>query len=153
VLAVAGGAIGGELVTPGIARVAALAGELGVATAQRKPRRLVVVEADGRPFARRMAGFTGLAVATRVFVLQAVTGDAGGGETRRGLAGVALCAGDFPVAGHRGKRGFVVIEGLHPPPALLAVTAFALFAQPALMPIDRLVAVKAASWRLAVFRG
>ena len=79
VLAMAGDTVGGEPVAPGVGGVALLAGELGMAAAQRKPRCLVVVEAHGRPLGRRLAGFAVAAVAARMLVLQAVTGHAGGG--------------------------------------------------------------------------
>src|SRR4029453_5506720 len=55
ILAVAGGAVGGQPVAPGIAGVAAFTGELGMTAAQGKPRRLFVVEEDGLPLGRRVA--------------------------------------------------------------------------------------------------
>src|SRR5262245_2609711 len=116
VLAVAGGAVGGEPLAAGVAGVAAFAGELGVAPAQGKPRRLVVVEADGCPFGGRMAGLAGAAVAARMLVLQAVTGAAGGCQTLIALAGVALGAGHLLVGGHQLEPRFDVVEGFHAPP-------------------------------------
>src|SRR5262245_15462584 len=152
ILAVAGGAVGGQPVAPGVAGVAAFTGELGMAAAQGKPRRLVVVEADGRPFGGCMAGLAAAAVAPRMLVLQAVTGAAAGGQTLVALAGVALGAGNRLVGGHQRELGLAVVEGFHPPPGLLPVTAFALFAQPTFVRVGRPVAVEAAPGRLAVFR-
>ena len=136
ILAVAAGAGGGQLVTPGLAAVAAFTGELGMGAAQGEARRLVVVEGHGDPFCRGMAALAGTAVATGVLVLKAVTGAAGGGQALVALAGVALAAGDLLVSGKEREPGLAVIEGLHAPPGLLTVTAFALFAQPAFVGVD-----------------
>ena len=152
ILAVAGGAVGGQAVAPGIAGVAAFTGELGMSAAQGKPPRRVVVEADGCPFGRRMAGLAPAAIAPRMLVLQAVTGGAGGGQTLVALAGVALGAGDLLMGGHQREPRLAMVEGFHAPPGLLAVTGFARLAQLAFAGVDRPVAVEAAPGRLAVFR-
>jgi len=136
ILAVAGGAIGGQPHAPGIAGMAAFTGELGMAAAQGKPRRLVVVEADGRPFGWRMAGLAGAAIAPRMLVLKAVAGAAAGGQALVALTGMALGAGDLLVGAHQHKLRLAVVEGFHAPPGLLAVTAFALFPQPAFVRVD-----------------
>jgi hypothetical protein len=152
ILVVAGGAVGRRAVVPGVAAVAAFTGELGMAAAQGEPRRLVVIEAYGSPFCRGVAGLAGAAIATRVFVLQAVTAAAGGGQALVALAGVALAIGDLLVGADQREPRLAVIEGFHAPPGLLAVTGFALLAQPAFAGVDRPVAVEAAPGRLAVFR-
>src|SRR5215475_1066728 len=134
VLAMAGDASGRQPVAPGIGGVAALAGELGVAAAQGEPR-LVVVEADIGPLAGRMAGFAGTAVAPGVLVLERMAGNAGGGEPGIAFPGVALGAGHLLVGADQRKPRLGVVEGLHALPGLLAVTAFALVAQPTLVRI------------------
>src|SRR4029453_14321615 len=120
--------------------------------AQGKPRRLVVVEADGRPLGRRVAGLALAAIAPGMLVLQAVAGVTGAGQTLVAFAGVALGAGDLLVGGHQREPRLAMVEGFHAPPGLFAATAFALLAQPAFVGVDRPVAVEAAPGRLAVFR-
>src|SRR5262245_6378271 len=136
ILAVAGGAVGGQPVAAGLGLVAALAGELGMATEEGKPRRFVVVEGHGGPFCRGVAGLAAAAIATRVLILQAVTGAAGGGQPLVALTGMALAAGDLLVGGHERELRLAVIEGFHAPPGLLTVTAVTLFPQPAFVRVD-----------------
>src|SRR5262245_53334216 len=152
ILAMAGSTVGGQAVAPGVVAVAALTGELGMAAAQGEPRCLVVIEADGGPFCRGVAGRAGAAIATRVLVLKAVAGAAGGGQALIALAGVALTAGDLLMGANQREPRLAVIEGFHAPPGLLAVTAFALFPQPAFVRVDGPVTVETAPGRLAVFR-
>ena len=96
----------------------------------------IIVVDDGSPFGCRMAGLAVWAIAPRVLVLQAVTRATRGGQALVALAGVALGAGDLLVGGHQREPRLAVVEGLHAPPGLLAVTAFAFFAQPAFVGAD-----------------
>jgi hypothetical protein len=127
----------GHRLAPARRLVATLADELGLAPAQGNPPRSIVVKADGNPLDGGVAGFAVGAIVPGVFVLPAVAGAAAGGQTLIALAGLALAAGDPLARVQERKPGLAVIEGVHAPPRLLAVTAFAFFAQPAFVgPID-----------------
>src|SRR5581483_3679839 len=72
ILAVTGHARRRQFVSIEVAGVTALAGDIGVAAAQGKPRRLVVVEANHGPTPGRVTGLAAIAALSRMLVLQAV---------------------------------------------------------------------------------
>ena len=150
VLAMASNAGHRQLVAIKVARVAALAGDGRVTAAQRKPGRLVVVEADGRPLHRRVAGLTAIAVPSRVLVLQAVAGDAGSRQILVALTDMAFRTCNLAVRAHQGELRLGVIVGLYLTPGFLPVTTLARRAESSLVRVIILVAVEAASGRLAV---
>lgn len=123
--------------------MAALAGDLRVAAAERKSRRLVVIEADRRPLLGCVTGFTTLAVPTRMLVLQTVAGDAGARKILVAFSGVAFPACNLAVCANERKLRLTVIKGLDPAPSLLGVTAVACLTQTPLVAINGLVTVEA----------
>ena len=139
-----------QLVAIKVARVALLASDGCVTPAQRKPGRLVMVEADRRPFHRRMAGLAAIAVPSRMLVLQAVAGDAGSRQILVALTDMAFRARNLAVRAHQGELRLGVIVGLDLTPGFLPVTALARRAESSLVRVIALVAVNAASGRLAV---
>jgi hypothetical protein len=151
IVAMAGDARHGELIAVEVAGMALLALQLGVTSPQRKLGGLVVVEANGRPLLRDMAGLTLRAKKACVLVLQLVTGDARRGQIFVPLTHMALCAGYLVVRANQRKPGLGVIEGLYATPGFLAMTVIAFFPQLALVRIVRLVTVETPTGRLAVF--
>ena len=113
--------------------------------AQRKLGCLVVIEVHRLPLVCIVAGLAFGAVSCAVGILQPVARDAGRGEVLVKLAGVAGRAGNGLVCAHQRKRGLAVVERLDAAPSVLAVASIALLAETALVGIDRLVTVEAAS--------
>ena len=130
--------------------MALVALEFCVTAAQWKLGCLVVTEADHRPLLGNVAGLAIRAVSASVLVLQAVTGDAGPGQIFVSLTSMAFCARYLAVRADQRESRLAVIEGLHATPGLLAVTAVALLAQPALVRIICLVTVETTPGGLTV---
>ena len=97
-----------------------------------------------------MAGLAAVAVPSPMLVLQAVAGDAGSRQTLVALADMAFRATDIAVRAQQGEPRLGVIVGLDLTPGFFPVTALARRTESSLVRIIVLVAVEAASGRLAV---
>lgn len=149
VLAVAAGAIGRQLVTIEITRMARVAFDGRVFTAQRELGCFVVVEADRRPLRRGMTSFAFLAVASGVLVLLGMAANAGRGDVLVTLACMTGPACHRFVSTNQGEPSLVVIEGLRFAPSVFAVAILAELAQTPFVRLGPLVTIDAAARSLA----
>jgi hypothetical protein len=109
----------------------AMKGELG----------LVVIELCVLPFILIVARLAFRAVATRMHILKAMTGDACLSEILVNFANVAGRASDVLMSAFEGEFGFAVIERLGAAPFRNRMTTVA-FLQPALVWIDPLMTIE-----------
>lgn len=112
----------------------------------------VVIEPRGLPFDLVVARLTFRAIPAGMNVLQSVARHAGTREVLVDLADMTGCAGNVFVGALQRELGLAVIERLYLPPLRLAMTSFALFAEPPFMWVDRLVTIEAPPRRLSINR-
>lgn len=118
VLLVARDAIGLEFICVEIAGVAGTAEHLAVFSTQWKFGCLVVVEANGCPTLRRVAGLAFCAVSAAMRIAEPVAAYAGGVNTLPLLSGMAGPAGDVLVFSSEREFCLAVVEGLGPGPGV-----------------------------------
>ena len=118
VLLVARDAVGLQFVGVEVAGVASAAEHLAVLSAQWKLGCLVVVEANGCPTLRRVAGLAFCAVSAAMRIAEPVATHAGGVNTLPLLGGMAGPASNVLVCASEREFGLAVVEGLGAAPGI-----------------------------------
>ena len=136
-----------------IAGMARIALDLGMRGAQRKFRRLVMIEANRGPLVLIVAAFALGAVAPGMDILNLVAGRACNAGALVAFLHVTRDAGHDTMCTLETEPGLVVVERLDAAPARFGMTIIAGLAQTSLMRIAGLVTVEAASGRLSELHG
>ena len=149
VLLMTGNACRRQLVAVQIASVARIALDLGVCRSQRKSCRPVVIKVDRDPFVLIVTAIAFRAIPPEMHILNLMAIDTLGTDALVALPNMARGAGDDPMRALQRKPGPIVVEGLDATPRDLGMTIVAGLAKSTLVQIVRLVAVEAASRRVA----
>jgi hypothetical protein len=138
-----------QLVAIEIARVAHIALDLRMRGSQRKPCRLVMIEANRAPLVLVVAARALGAVSSGVDILNLMAIHACGADVLIALAHMARGARDCAMCTLERERRLVVVERFDLGPCGLAMTIVAGFPKTSLMRIVRLVTIEAATGRVA----
>jgi hypothetical protein len=138
-----------QLVAVQIASVAGIALDLSVCRSQRKFCRPIVIKVDGHPFVLIVTATAFHAIPPEMHILNLMAIDTLGTDAPVALPNMARGAGDDPMRALQRKPGPIVVEGLDATPRDLGMTIVAGLAKSTFVPIVRLVAVEAASRRVA----
>jgi hypothetical protein len=137
-----------QLLAIELAGMAHVALDLCVGESKREFR-LIVIEVDANPLVLIVAGLAFPAISTGVDVLNSVAFDARRTEILVAFAKMACGARDSGVRTHKRKLRLAVIEWLDSPPGILAMTIITPLSKAPFMRITGLVAIEAASRRIA----
>jgi hypothetical protein len=153
ILPVTGYTGGGQFIAIEIAGVASIAFDFCMRGSQRKFRRLVMIEENRAPFVLVVAGLAFAAISSGMNILNPVAIDACGTDPLIAFANMARGADDGTMCASERKLGLVMVVRLDASPCRFAVTIIARFAEAPFVRIIRLVAVEAASGRIAKLYG